>query len=115
LEACNNYDFDPVLNNALEKIKEARDSGELATNPSKIRYYACMVFNYLDAIAIGARQGFYDRHIIREHLESIIRFHLGELLAPETVKKMGGQYDPASWSAVADLLSEWDKRSAESA
>ena len=63
------------------------------------------VGNYLDGIAIGVRQGFYDEAVVRDHLEAIMRDHTKEFLSPEMRKAMDlGDED---FSQLTDLISSW--------
>jgi hypothetical protein len=66
-----------------------------------------LLVNYLDGLAIGQFQGFYNKNIIRDHMESIIRDHVGEFLDQNFAKK--AELDINGFPSVVRLLREWDE------
>jgi hypothetical protein len=89
LEACERYESDPVIHKILICLRDARDDKTLAENPRKFRAEISLLLNYLDGLAIGQFQGFYNKNIIRDHMESIIRDHVAEFLEPKFCQKDG--------------------------
>lgn len=106
LEACEKYDFDLVLNGVLTKLRDARDAGDLAKNPRPLRMEVTVLLNYLDGIATGVAQHFYNEDVIRDHLEPIIRDHVDEFLEPGMALRIA--IDPKDYSKVRLLLTRWD-------
>jgi hypothetical protein len=108
LEACDNYDFDPVLNDVLSKLRDARDAGDLADNPRPLRMEATVLLNYLEGIATGLEQGFYNARVVRDHLEPIFRDHVSEFLEPEMARRM--EIDTRAYSKLKSLIAKWDSQ-----
>jgi hypothetical protein len=94
LEACERYESDEVLTEALKVLRDARDSGRLKENPRPFRMEASTLLNYLEGIATGQAQGFYNQDIVRDHLEPIIRDHIAEFLEPDMARRM--EIDPSA-------------------
>lgn len=106
LKVCERYDSDPVLNEALKKLRDARDSGALATDPRPLRLEITIVMNYLEGVATGIAQGFYDERVVRDHLEPIIKFHADEVLEKTMIAKL--EIDAEDFSRVKALCSRWE-------
>jgi hypothetical protein len=106
LKACERYDSDAVLNEALKKLRDARDSGELEKNPRPFRLEITTIMNYLEGVATGIEQGFYDARIVRDHLEPIMRFHAGEVLNPIMLRRLEVHAD--DFDRVKRLPDSWD-------
>ena len=106
LEACERYESDPVIHKILICLRDARDNKELAQDPRKYRAEISLLMNYLDGLAIGQFQGFYNKNIIRDHMEEIIRDHVREFLDSEFAKRT--DLDTGGFPNVVRLLKEWD-------
>jgi hypothetical protein len=106
LRACERYETDPVLDRVLRRLKRARDSGTLASDPRLFSLDAITVMNYLEGLAIGIKQGFYYEKIVRDHLEPMVRFHVGEFLSPSIAERMGLNND--EFSNLLSLLKAWN-------
>jgi len=63
------------------------------------------VMNYLEGIAIGVQQGFYNDAIVRDHLEDIMRDHVSEFLAPAVVQAAG--WGSNEYGRLTTLLGKW--------
>ena len=105
LKACDRYDTDPVIDAALNKLRDHRNSGTLASNPMAVRLEITTVLNYLDGVATGIAQGLYDERIARDHLEPIMRDHVREFLSLEMTGKM--EFELASYERLLQLLDSW--------
>jgi hypothetical protein len=68
LQACERFEGDVVIDNALRAIRDARFDGKLESDPRSVRLETILVFNYFEGKAIAAEQGFYVESIVREHL-----------------------------------------------
>jgi hypothetical protein len=106
LEACERYESDPVIHKILICLRDARDDKSLTENPRKFRAEISLLLNYLDGLAIGLFQGFYNKNIIRDHMESIIRDHVAEFLDSDFAKKAA--LDGNGFPSVVKLIREWD-------
>jgi hypothetical protein len=106
LEACERYESDPVLHDVLLKLRDARDSGQLYKTPRTFRAETATLMNYLDGIAIGQAQGFYNKAIVRDHLEGIMKDHVGEFLSPDLASRM--ELDTTGFARLRALIAEWD-------
>lgn len=106
LEACERYERDPVLNAVLMKLRDARDGGDLGAHPRNYRAETTVLLNYLDGIAIGVAQRFYNKRIVRDHLEQIMRDHVAEFLEPGFAARM--ELDTTGFARLRGLLREWD-------
>jgi hypothetical protein len=108
LKACERYENDPVLHSVLKKLGAVRDSGELAANPRLFRIEATILLNYLDGIAIGEEQGFYNGTIVQDHLEPIVRDHAKEFLDPVMSAHM--KLDAEGFPTLCRLIRRWDDK-----
>jgi len=108
LRACDKYDTDSVINQALVKLRDVRDADELAKNPRPYRLEITIVMNYLEGMAIGIEQGMYDPRIVRDHLEPIIRDHVKEFLDRDMVKRLEMESD--DFSRLKRLIESWDQK-----
>ena len=61
--------------------------------------------NYFEGMVLGARQGFYDERIVRDHLEDIIMDHAAEFLGEPMSTQMGIHKD--GYSRLLKALGEW--------
>jgi hypothetical protein len=107
LEACERYESDLVVTSALKCLRDARKDGTLKTSPQDFRLEALLVLNYFEGIAIAAAQGFYVEHIVREHLESLVRDHVSEFLDPYMANRM--ELNPSDFKRVTGLLKRWEE------
>lgn len=73
LMACGNWDQNPNIYDALQKLWAARESGELKSTPRKFRPQMNVVLNFLDAIAIGIKQELYIEELAWDHLDAIVK------------------------------------------
>ena len=81
LDACNRYDAEALLADYREKIErfiEKPDEYPLDHIDIEIAWTA--IFNYFDAIAIGLKQRLYDNEIAREHIGTILRDWISDLV-----------------------------------
>ena len=106
LKACERYESDPILDTSLRNLKKTRDAGRFLLDASVVSIDIRTVLNYLDGIAIGVRQGFYDKTIVRDHLEPIIRFHCDECFDHEVSRQ--ANIKASDYSRLRDLIHEWD-------
>ena len=82
LKACERYESDQVLTQCLMALREARLDSKLTAEPRRYSLEMSTILNYLEGIAIGVEQGFYDKNIVRDHLEIIMRGHVRNSLNP---------------------------------
>lgn len=102
LKACQQYDFDSVLDGATQRIWEASEQGRnyrsSAINP---RDMIC-VLNYFDGLAVGIEQNLYIEEVVRDHLgtvvnHAVINFIRSGMIRPdglETLLAVHGRWFP---------------------
>lgn len=119
IDACNKYDFDTVLNEALIKLNEANipkflNSAEPTPDErselDQLKPYITTVLNYLDGLAIGIAQGIYENTIVHDHMRFIIRSHYKKLMQPHgLLKKFGLDEDQfANFKTLAESYLKTD-------
>ena len=105
LKACEKYDTDLVLTNALIKLRDARNVGLLLKNPRDYSLEMTTILNYLEGMIIGIEQGFYKEEIVRDHMEPIIRDHVREFLSGAAREVMVDKDD--NFSRLTQKLTSW--------
>jgi hypothetical protein len=105
LRVCSLYDTDPVIDRALARLRDARLDGGLQKNATLITLEMATVLNYLEGIAIGVEQGFYNKAIVRDHLEDIMRDHVDEFLAPALAQ--ASDWRKEDYGRLSKLLASW--------
>ncbi|MBR1207093.1 MULTISPECIES: hypothetical protein [unclassified Bradyrhizobium] len=80
LAVCDRYDLDPQLDAFCRKIAAARDNGDLEKNPRSYRLDMCSILNYLESMAIGVERGLYDKEVVRDYMEPILRGYVQEFI-----------------------------------
>lgn len=75
LQACDRYDLDPIISATVKELKryEFADDATRIDLRQSTKDNATRLLNFLDAIAIGIEQGFYNREIVRDHLFRIMQ------------------------------------------
>jgi len=106
LEACERYDRDPIIVGLLTTLRNARDGGNLKSDPRPFRMEVSLLSNYFDGIATGTIQGFYNETIVKDHLEPIIKDHFDEFFEPEMARRMAFRTD--LYPALKALLAKWN-------
>jgi hypothetical protein len=107
LKACEKYDTDPVLDNALQKLREWRSAQEGPKDPKKYTLEARTLSNYFEGIALGVAQGFYDERVVRDHLQDIMEDHVEEFFTPPVIKDMG--FSRGEISRLRVMLGSWER------
>ncbi len=108
LKACERYDTDVILDGALKTLRDKRDTGQLKQDPRPYRLEMTIVLNYIEHVVIGVNQGFYDEQIVKDHLETIMRDHVGEFLDPDMARR--SEIDKDDYIATTEFLDRWKKR-----
>jgi hypothetical protein len=108
LEACERYEGDLIINQALKALRDARDGGWKEKSARSLRFEAILVLNYFEGIAIAADQGFYVEHIVRDHLEHMMRDHVDEFLESDMVRWM--ELNAGDFVKLKSLLERWADR-----
>jgi hypothetical protein len=89
LEACQMYDFDPVLDNATARIWATSKKGTDYTPASVDSRDVITTLNYLDGIATGVAQGLCIEAIVRDHLGPIFAHAQENVIQKNIVTKDG--------------------------
>lgn len=115
LAVCDRYDLDPQLDAFCRNIAKARDSGDLQQNPRAYRLDMCSIMNYLESMAIGVERGLYDREVVRDYMEPILRGYVKEFIASGLLEKSRPiqpvhddvEYTEQYFSGTIKLDKEW--------
>jgi len=83
LEYCNRYDCDPILDGALRRLGEARETGKLIKNYN-ITADVATVLNYLDGLATGIAQELYIEELAKDHMEHVFLKHVEQYLSKDS-------------------------------
>jgi hypothetical protein len=110
LLACGRYDTDPIIFACHKKLVETKNyelknDVALLAEAKKIRLEIITILNFLDAIAIGVRQGLYIKHLVKDHLSPIIRRHVSELIDSGVLEKL--ETSPVYFATLIALDKEW--------
>src|SRR6266481_3571781 len=89
LNACSNYEQNPNIYDALQKLWAALENGDLEREPRKFRPQINVVLNFLDAIAIGIEQGLYIENLAWDHLDAIVKRHVKRFIDSGIIEKAG--------------------------
>jgi hypothetical protein len=108
LKICQQYDFDPVLNQTLGVLRQARRDGSLAADPLSVRFEIVIVLNYLEGIATGIEQGFYNETIVQEHMLPIMIFHVEEVLNSDISSRL--QFEPQDYERLKKFVEKWTRK-----
>ena len=109
LKACERYESDQVITQCLIALRAARRDNKLTAEPIQYSLEMSTILNYLEGIAIGVEQGFYNRKIVRDHLETIMVKHVGEFLGPP-LRAVMLEGNPDYYSSLEEILKSWKKR-----
>ena len=89
LAACSNWEQNPNIYDAQQKLWAASESGELERDPKKFRPQLNVVLNFLDAIAIGIEQGLYIENLAWDHLDAMVRRVVKRYIDSGIIEKVG--------------------------
>src|SRR5215472_10186921 len=89
LNACSNYEQNPNIYDALQKLWAALENGELEREPKKFRPQINVMLNFLDAIAIGIEQGLYIEDLAWDHLDAIVKRAVKRYIDSGLIEKVG--------------------------
>jgi len=109
LRACEKYDSDPVLADALKTLRLARNSGDLRTNVKNYTLEMITVLNFLEGIVIGIEQEFYNEDVVYDHLHPILLDHVGEFLS-DPYRNVILEDQRESYDRLIRKAEEWEKR-----
>jgi hypothetical protein len=108
LIACGQYDLNENVFNSHREILKAKDAGTLEQDAHRLRLEITNVLNFLDAIAIGIEQKFYDDEVAYRHLKSIVSKHVNDLIETPILAKAGCTRD--HYTSLIDLNARWARR-----
>jgi hypothetical protein len=108
LSVCAQFELCSSVCQANEKIFEAfRNGVPSPADCEKNAFYAKVVLNYLDGIAIGVHQGLYIETLARDHLKIIVHKRVLDLL--ETTFAKDAKLDKQDWSFLTAMAEKWRK------
>ena len=105
IEACERYDTDAVLDQALRNLRKAILSGGLKKYPKKYKPDMVTVLNYLDGIAIGVSQGVLVEEIVKDQIRSIFVTHFEEFMDSGLAEKAG--IKKTNYMHLCELVEKW--------
>lgn len=101
LRACERYFSDSVIHSATHRIWNAAEKGTTYVNNPNISVHDCItVFNYLNGIAVGAKEGIFSGRIVRDHIPNTIIEAVDNIM-PAVLSNMDG------YEATIDLRKSW--------
>jgi hypothetical protein len=113
LAACEQYDLDPVLTQAVRTLYEARIAGDLDKNPKAFSPEMHTVINYLDQLAIGSQRDAYTESVLYDYMFFIFDGHYRDLI--ESTVAPRADWLPEHYEAFATLCLEWRRKHAKAA
>jgi hypothetical protein len=102
LVAVDRYDFDPVLDRCLRRLRKAYELKEVP-----IRGDVVTLLNYLEAIAIGIEQGVYDPELAAEHMKHIVVHSYERYLGPNGPEL--ADFGPTNYIPLKRLYTKWSQ------
>lgn len=106
LQACNNYDLDPVIEEATKEIWKHKSSGY--ANQENYKREIVVVLNYLDSLSIGISQGLYEEAIVKDHLGPIFIDMVRKHLEPSDTP-----LSPDDYAHTMEYYKKWTKKVVE--
>jgi hypothetical protein len=107
LAVCERYDIDPVLDQIVRRLDQARDDDTLRNEPKKYSVDLDSLFNYFESIAIGVNRGHYDRDIVRDQFEVIMTDHIEQMSGIRKWSETGGTDDIEHFDKMMNLYRHW--------
>jgi hypothetical protein len=105
---CNRYEFDPVLDASARRLSAATAAGgDFATNPSKYKSDVVTVLNYLDALAVGIKQGIYIEALAQDHTHVILKGYVKAHLDHSAPQISGIERE--HFRHLLELYDKWSK------
>ena len=105
LNACSNYEQNPNIYDALQKLWAALENGDLEREPRKFRPQINVVLNFLDAIAIGIEQGLYLENLAWDHLDAIVRRVVKRFIDSGLIEKV--DLEREDFIRLIDMRDRW--------
>jgi hypothetical protein len=105
LNACSNYEQNPNIYDALQKLWAALENGDLEREPRKFRPQINVVLNFLDAIAIGIEQGLYLENLAWDHLDAIVKRNVKRFIDSGVIEKVGLERE--DFIRLIDMRDRW--------
>lgn len=103
-DACMRIDHDPIFETASKRIWEASEGGMKYEKGKIDKRDVIIVLNHLEVVALGVRQGLYDKDIVKDHLELSIIKAVEKLIRNNILdEKLEG------YERLEELYNEWKK------
>lgn len=103
LEAIQRYAFDPVLDAAIRRIRDASNEGEDYRRIQVKKFDLVCVLNYLDTIATGIEQGLYIEDMVKDHMSPVFHKYVTEWIKSGIVGESG-------FRALVELHGGWARQ-----
>ncbi len=107
MAACDRYNFDPILDDCLRKLRDAKRDKKFDGHESDFRLEITTILNYLDGIAIGIYQGLYIEDLARDHMHQIVVSHVNSYLRDGMPKKI--DLEVQEFQYVVALAERWTR------
>jgi hypothetical protein len=105
LAACNAYDLNENIYDALKILWAALHDGKLESETANYRPQINLILNHLDAIAIGVAQGLYIESLAYDHLNAIVQWHVRKLMDSGLCEKV--DMTRADYVHLVDMRERW--------
>jgi hypothetical protein len=107
MAACSNWEQNPNIYDALQKLWAAIESNELGRDPRKFRPQLNVVLNFLDAIAIGIDQGLYIENLAWDHSDAIVKRTVHRYIDSGIIEQVG--LEGEDFLRLIDLRARWQR------
>jgi len=101
--ACIRYEADVTLVSAIQRLRQAGNA--VFMTPIPYTHEINLLLNYLDTIAIGIQQAFYDEQRAKVFMQSIVRTNCGRYLNSEFLRRIGLDID--DFNTLVMLHQQW--------
>jgi hypothetical protein len=105
LKACDRYNYDPILDACLRKLRDVKKAGNFEGHEKEFRLEITTILNCLEGIAVGIYQGVYIEDLARDHLQGVVTDHVNEYLKAGAPRKI--DFDAAGFPYVIALSDRW--------
>ncbi len=100
MRVCQQYDFDPIIDAATQRIWVASLDGTDYSRPEVQRRDLACLLNYFDGVCIGIDQDLYIEEIVKDHLGEMFKHAVEHLIAT-------GKVDKASFYYLIKYYDKW--------
>jgi hypothetical protein len=107
LAACDRYNYDPIMDACLSKLRDAKKEGRFKDHEKDFRLEITTVLNCLEGIALGIYQGLYIEELVRDHLQGVLIDHVDEYLTDGMPGKV--EFETRDFPYALALAARWTR------